>query len=514
MIRLQALAGWLIALFMVLALVSPVAAISSSRADAFAIPLTATLQDDDDDDDDWDDVDDDDDDWDDDDWDDDDWDDVDDQGDDDWDDVDDQGDDDWDDVEATDDDAWDDDDDDWEPTAPSAPIPPVQDDDDDDDDDGFDQPIANQAIVQLQPGVDPAGFANRHGAVVLRTIPGPNIVQLQLDPGQIDAEVVAAMQADADVIWSELNYTSQAPEGRPRYFFTSATGEPRIVDSPALPQGLEYTPAQACVSGNGIVVAVLDTGVDTSHPDIAGAVLPNGVNMLDGTLDVSDAGNGIDDDGDGQIDEMVGHGTHVTGTVLQVAPNASILPVKVLGSDGVGDTFSVTAGIHYAVDEGADVINLSLGSTFDSVAIRSAVDFAQGNGVVVVAAAGNGDRQEPAEYPAANPAAISVAATTRDADKAVYSNYHPSVNISAPGDDVASAYPGGLYTTASGTSMSAPLVSGTVALLLERQPGIAPERVLAVLETASGPLNLSDPSTTGLMGAGELDIDTSVACGS
>ncbi|MGI8964057.1 MAG: S8 family peptidase [Thermomicrobiales bacterium] len=390
----------------------------------------------------------------------------------------------------------------------------------DDDDDGiesvidnrFDTPRPDQAIVDLRDGVDPNAFAQRYNLTVLRVIPTPNIVLFQLDSARDDNQEIVDFLDDDDVEWAELNVTAQAPEGRPRYFFTAVTGVPRLVDGPALPIVLEFTPEVACVTGADVAVAVLDTGVDVNHPDLVSSVLPTGVNMVDNSFDVRDVGNGLDDDADGQIDEMVGHGTHVAGSILQVAPDARILPVKVLNSDGVGDAFMVTSGIHYAVEQGADVINLSLGSTYDSFAIRDAVEFATSQDVVVVAAVGNGDHQEPAEFPAAVDNVLSVASTTADADKAEYSNYHPSVDISAPGNDLASAYPGGLYTTASGTIMSTPLVSGAVALILERQPDAPFGAITDTIMETSGPLTLSDPSLEGKLGAGEIDIDASISC--
>jgi subtilisin family serine protease len=413
-----------------------------------------------------------------------------------------------------DDDTNDDGDVDLDDDASNDPDDDSVDDDDDNDqaDDGLDRARPDQAIVQLRGGVNADDFASRHNATVLRVIPEPNIVLLELNPELDDDAELDDLTGDDDVEWSELNFTSQAPEGRPRYFFTSNATEPQMVESPALPAGLEFTPGIACTTGASVTVAVLDTGVDTAHPDLSANVLPNGVNMVDNTYDVRDTGNGRDDDNDGQVDEMVGHGTHVSGIVLQVAPGAQILPVKVLNSDGVGDAYSVTSGIHYAVEQGADVINLSLGSTYDSLAIRNAVEFATSQGVVVVAAAGNSNQQVPAEYPAASDAVISVAATTSEGDKAAYSNYHETVDISAPGDNVASAYPGGLYTTASGTSMSAPLVAGGAALVLDRQPNATPASIATVIESTSSPLHLADPALDGLLGAGELDIDASISC--
>ncbi len=410
--------------------------------------------------------------------------------------------DDADDVDDADDDLDDDDEDDIDDDGDDADV-----------DSDIDQPIPNQAIVRIRTGIDPSTVAARHDASVLRVIPAPNIALLALQDQRGDDEEVAALAADADVTWIELNYSSRAPEGLPRYFFTSAASEPRLVDAPALPQGLDFDPGQACVTGDGVVVAVLDTGVDANHPALAKSILSTGVNMRANSWDVRDIGNGIDDDGDGRIDEMTGHGTHVTGAILQIAPDAIILPVTVLDSDGVGDAFTVTAGIFYAVEEGAQVINLSLGSTYDSTAIATAVDLAADRGVTLVAAAGNADRLTPPEYPAADPGAISVAAVDAKGHKAAFSNYHPSVDISAPGIDLASTYPGGRYSTASGTSMAAPLVSGTVALLLDRQPDRTPASITTILQDTSAPLDLADPALEGKLGSGQLDIDAAIACG-
>jgi len=380
------------------------------------------------------------------------------------------------------------------------------------DDDEFNHLLPDQAIVQLSRGVDPNAFASEHNATVLRALSGPNIALLGLDSERDDDEELRALLDDDDVLWGEQYFTDQAPEARPRYFFTSTDGLPQIVDAPALPEGLEFTPASACSTGASVIVAVLDTGVDISHPALADNVLPNGINMLDATYDVRDDGDNHDDDNDGQVDEMVGHGTHVAGSILQIAPDAMILPVKVLSSDGSGDTFSVMAGIIYAVEQGAQVINLSLGSTHDSRAIQGAVDFATNRDVIVVAAAGNGDRENPVEYPAAFSGVISVASTTANADKAEYSNYHETVDISAPGNNLASSFPEGRYTTASGTSMSVPLVTGAAALILERQPDLQSDQVAELLKTSSGPLSLSNPIVDGKLGAGELNIDSLLSC--
>lgn len=457
--------AFVIGFSMILALVHPIAVLADDDDDDDGEDfVTLRLNDDDE--------------WDDDEWDDDEWDDDDD-----------------------DDDEWDDDDDDWD-----------DDDKDDDDKTTFDVALPDQAIIHLHSGTDAAEFADDHDSLILSQVPGSGLLLLQLDPDLDDQDEVDDLLMDERVEWSELNYTSHAPEGRPRYFFTSTADQSGFVDTPALPLGLDFTAETACVDGSGVIVAVLDTGVDASHPQLADNIVAGGWNTLDDTDDIQDVGNGIDDDGDGQIDELVGHGTHVAGSIVQIAPEAQILPIKVLDSDGVGTTFSVTAGIYRSVDQGADVINLSLGSTHDSLAIRNAIEFAHANDVIVVAAAGNQNVYTPVEYPAAVDAVVSVAAVDASGNKATYSNFHETVDISAPGDNVASAFPEGQFLTASGTSMATPLVTGTIALLLDRFPGAVPDEIEVQLHGSVSPLNLTDPLLEGLMGSGQLDVDAAIAC--
>lgn len=414
---------------------------------------------------------------------------------------------------AADDD--DDDDDDWDDDD--------WDDDDCDDDDCFvpapvvhdrtyDTPVYNQAILQLTPGSNAESFAAEKNSTVLAKIGDTNVILLEMDTVWDDQAEVTGLLTDERVMWAEQNFTSHAPEGRPRYFFTSSALTSGFVDAPALPQELNFAPQAACVDGTGYTVAVLDTGVDVTHPLLEGKIAPGGMNTLDGTDDIADDGNGLDDDADGLIDELVGHGTHVAGGIVQVAPDAQIMPFKALNSDGVGTTFSVTSAIYLAVESDVDVINLSLGSTHDSLAIRMAVEFAIENDVIVVAAAGNSNLYSPVEYPAAMDSVISVASVNALGDKSAYSNFHESVSISAPGENVASAYPDSQYLLASGTSMATPMVSGTIVLMLERYPESTPSSVIQSLHESSSPLSLNDPLLEGLMGSGSLDINTAIDC--
>jgi subtilisin family serine protease len=239
-------------------------------------------------------------------------------------------------------------------------------------------------------------------------------------------------------------------------------------------------------TGDGVVVAVVDTGVDLNHPDLMSQIWVNADEI---------SGNGIDDDRNGYVDDTSGwdfvssdndaddangHGTHVAGTIAAddngygatgVAPDATIMPVRVLDRDGYGTESSVAAGIRYAAQNGADIINLSLGGSFSSV-IQSAIQYASQLNVLVVVAAGNEYASTPS-YPARLSASmtnvISVGAYASSNSIASFSNDVGSsgaVQVDAPGVNVYSTYIDGRYTTLSGTSMATPHVAGLAALAL------------------------------------------------
>lgn len=226
-------------------------------------------------------------------------------------------------------------------------------------------------------------------------------------------------------------------------------------------------------SGKGAVVAVIDTGVQATHPDLKGRVL-KGYDFIGGDRSANDSN---------------GHGTHVAGIVAAtannkrgiagLAPSARILPVRVLDSAGNGNTLTVARGINYAVRKGADVINLSLAGTQSDVHIEAAVRNAIRRGVVVVAAAGNAGCSAPTSYPAALPGVIGVGATDRRNRVPGFSNCGTYVDLVAPGVSIRStmikrsapglgcSY-GSSYCSLSGTSMASPHVAAAAAILVSR----------------------------------------------
>jgi subtilisin family serine protease len=160
-----------------------------------------------------------------------------------------------------------------------------------------------------------------------------------------------------------------------------------------------------------------------------------------------------------------GHGTMVAGLVHLVAPTAKIMPVKVFTGNGTATLGDIVAGIHWAVDHGADVINMSFSSSSGSKELKAAIDYATSKGVICVASAGN-DGQDVEVYPAALNV-IGVGSTDDSMRRSSFSNYGSNVDLAAPGEGDITLYPGGHYAAAWGTSFSAPLVAGSAALLVQ-----------------------------------------------
>jgi len=260
---------------------------------------------------------------------------------------------------------------------------------------------------------------------------------------------------------------------------------------------LEAELAWATTAGEGAVVAIIDSGVDGNHPDLAAALVPG--------LDT------IDPSQDGTVDTH-GHGTAVAGVagarlngagMVGLAPAARIMPIRVVGSDGLASSSNVAKGILWAVDHGADVINLSLGAPESNAVLAQAVDTAMAAGVVVVAAAGNlGEQGNPVVYPAAQPGVLAVAATMQDDDAAPFSGSGSWVDIAAPGVQIMAPMAGGGHGYTHGTSMASPFVSAAAALVLSLAPDLSTEQVFTQLTTTSddvGPLGFDDATGHGVV---------------
>ncbi|MEZ4497934.1 MAG: S8 family serine peptidase [Thermomicrobiales bacterium] len=372
---------------------------------------------------------------------------------------------------------------------------------------------AGQLAAILREGVDPNAVAGRYGISVLSFVDLLNLVLFGV-PAGIDLDALRSLMAnDPDVTGFEANSIIMSPEGHGRSEVQFSQPTNLAIQDPEYGYQLVGAIDVGCATGAGVIVAVLDTGIEVDHPDFAGRLMP-GWNVIDSNDDVSESEDGIDNDADGSIDEMYGHGTHVAGIIARVAPGATILPIKVLNDDGVGDAFGLAQGIVYAMSAGADVINLSLSSLNDSEIVRKAIEAAREAGVVVVAATGNAGTAEPKEYPAAIDGVIAVAATGPDDQKSDFSNYGDEIRVSAPGTEIESSLPGGTLGVASGTSMAAPFIAAAVALAIERFPELSPAEVEARILSSTTVIDRLNPDYAGQLGAGRLDLVAALGCSS
>ncbi len=383
-------------------------------------------------------------------------------------------------------------------------------------------PPANQVVVKLRPSAAIATVLVRYNATLLGTVTESSLYFLQLPTGQTAAQLLPTLNADPDLFYAEPNYyTDGEPNGGAILFRAHTAPLAGAIlfrahgDMTPLPSGtsdqwawdrIKLADARKFSTGQGIIVAVLDTGMAPDHPLLSSSITA-GYDFVKMTNDIYDGGNGLDDDGNGTADEFVGHGTHVSGIIITEAPGVQIMPIRVLNSEGMGTYWEVAAGIRFAVDHGADVINMSLSAPRLVPSLKDALDYAAAHGVIVVSAAGTGSGPN---YPAAysNALAVGVGASDLTDNVAWFSGGQiTDTDVYAPGTDIYSAYPYNGYALASGTSMSSPIVAGEAALLLARYPYWTPAQVLGQILSKTNPVpgrpvgrvNLSSALTTGLL---------------
>ncbi|HYG53043.1 MAG TPA: S8 family serine peptidase, partial [Flavobacteriales bacterium] len=281
-------------------------------------------------------------------------------------------------------------------------------------------------------------------------------------------------------------------------------------------------------TGSNIVVAIVDDAVERTHPDLSANLW---VNPGDATV------NGVDDDGNGYIDDVNGwdvadndnnpnppttafdHGTHVAGIAGARSNNttgvASIgFSVKLMCIKSTNSATSVTNGydgVLYAADNGANVINMSWGGTGTSATTLAIIDYAFAQGCVLIAAAGNDD-VSTMFYPAAYTNVIAVAATTSSDTKASFSNYGSWVDISAPGFNIYSTIVGASYGNKSGTSMASPMVAGLAGLMLSLNPSLTNVDIRNCLTSTADNIDLINPGYGGMLGAGRIDAEAAMNC--
>lgn len=335
--------------------------------------------------------------------------------------------------------------------------------------------VSGEVQVKLGPGAAIADIHRDYGTTCIDSLPPSYLLRIPAD--EDEQAFVGALLADPCVQDAECSWRDETPEGVRQMIVIAVGGTLEDYLDQNLVERIHLADIHARLTGRGVTVAVLDTGVLSAHEALAGCLAPGGYDFVDGDADPEDTADGLDGDGDGEIDEGAGHGTMVAGLVHLVAPDARILPIRVLDDEGTGRTFALARGIRHALEQGADVINLSLGLTQHTYLIQDEVLLAADQDVPIVAAAGNLAAEAPPYYPAMDPQALSIAALDSSDVKAPFSNWHRSVDLSAPGVGILAPYHDGGYAIGEGTSFATPFVSGQVALILEAMPGLRLHRL-------------------------------------
>jgi len=317
-----------------------------------------------------------------------------------------------------------------------------------------DNPVSDsssqQILVKFKPGTSLPEAAEIHrklGGQVKETIPGIGVQLVTVPNGQAMAKA-KAYSSNTKVAYAEPDFVAEAVGSPDDPYFGLQWGLTKV----------EASQAWEVTKGSGSInIAILDTGVDLDHPDLANKLISN-INFSNSAT----------------TDDVYGHGTHVAGIAAAMTNNgvgvaglgytATIMNVKVLSDAGAGAYSWIASGIVWAADNGAEIINMSLGGSSNSSTLEDAIDYAWSKGVVVVAAAGNNGNTSPM-YPAYYTNCIAVAATDANDAKASWSNYGGWVDVAAPGASIYSTLKDNGYGYKSGTSMASPHVAGLAALV-------------------------------------------------
>ena len=367
-----------------------------------------------------------------------------------------------------------------------------------------------ELLIQIDPlsGATMDEINASFGTTTLLVFPlNPPVYLLQIPAGE-DVEAFAEqMEADIRILYAEPNFVGQTPEAHKRGIWawggpdTTPYGNQYAVDV------LHLDEAHLLSQGAGVTVAVIDTGVQLDHPALINSLTTNGFDFVDGDTVPYDEFTVIDD-------EIVpgaagGHGTHVAGVVHLVAPDAQIMPIRILTPDGSGDVGILILAIKYAVDNGANVINLSLGMSQKSDSLEAVTRYATQNGVFVVAAAGNLGTQKK-EYPAAAQCTMAVTSVGPGGIKTDFANYGKWITFAVPGEGIYSTFPVSGYAWWGGTSMASPFVAGQAALLYSIDSTLSPRDVALLIASTSTSLDDVNPNFQGKLGAGQPDMEASL----
>lgn len=363
--------------------------------------------------------------------------------------------------------------------------------------------VPGHVLVRIKPTASIERIAQDYGATVEDRVPGTRVYSLALPAGKTEEQFARELRADLRLLWAEPDTYVLSPEAMGQQFHHAfdAGPEPGDYVNQNAYQQVNLGSAPSLTTGAGVIVAVIDTGATFSHPDLIGRYLP-GYNVLQPDSPPFDVP-------DGTVNNAVGHGTMIAGIIARLAPDAKIMPVRVLNGDGLGTMLDVAKGVHYAVQNGAKVLNMSFGSTTRSKALEAAMDEAQRKGVVMVASAGNHGANRR-QYPTSQKGCLVVASVEADHKKSSYSNYGSFVRIVAPGSGIRSTYWTGGYANWSGTSFAVPFVSAQAALIRSINPSLKGRLVQELIRETARSVDTANPAYEGRLGKGIIDIEAAV----
>lgn len=343
--------------------------------------------------------------------------------------------------------------------------------------------VAGELLVSPRSGVSDADLEsvyNGHGGRKIRTLSQIRVHQIQVPERSLEA-IEAALRKNPKVAFVEKNFVAEA---------NLVPNDPSFSNQWHLPKVSAPAAWDLTTGSSSITVAVIDSGVDPSHPDLSNKLVP-GYNFLGGsTSDTHD---------------VYGHGTAVAGVIgadtnsgIGVAGlgwNTTIMPLVVVNSSNVATYADIASAINYAADHKAKVINMSLGGTSYSSTLQSAVDYAWSKGLVVVAAAGN-NSSSAGFYPAALNNVVAVSATDNNDNLAGFSNFGNWIAVSAPGTYIYTTNNGGGYGNWQGTSFSSPQVAAVAALLFAENASLSNQQVVDLIKSNSDDLGTAGFDTS------------------
>jgi subtilisin family serine protease len=343
--------------------------------------------------------------------------------------------------------------------------------------------VEGELLISPRAGVsdvDLEGTYQGHGGRKLRALSQVNVHHIQVPAHALEA-IERALRNNPKVSFVEKNFVAQA---------NLAPNDPNYPNQWHLPKVSAPAAWDLTTGSSSVTVAVIDSGVDPAHPDLAGKLV-GGYNYLGGsTSDTYDVlGHGT------AVAGVIGADTNNSNGVAGLGWNTTIMPLVVVSSSNYATYADIASAMNYAADHGAKVISMSLGGTSYSSTLQSAVDYAWSRGLVVVAAAGN-NSSSAGFYPAALNNVVAVSATDGSDNLASFSNFGNWITVAAPGTYIQTTNNGGGYGNWQGTSFSAPHVSALAALVFAKNPALTNSQVVNILKNNSDDLGAAGFDTT------------------